>query len=193
MAVNHFEELVRAALNAQGYLTFENAAYRLHGNAKSLAGQDNPQLTASDIDLIGFAPRKKGPQRVLAINCKGSREGLRLPADAERISGRTRAPVAGCVPETGFRELCQPDWAIAFKDCIYRWTGERSFMHVMAVRSYTGEKRLWSCHPPFQQMLTEHLDIWDLDHIVRKIHEGRERLHVSNSVLKLVDLLYRPA
>ncbi len=192
MAVNLFEELVRAALNAQGYLTFENAAYALYPNAKSLAGKDNPNNAASDIDLIGFAPTIKGPKRVLAINCKGSKAGLSLPNDAVRVSAQTQQPVAGCAPQTGFRELSHPDWAKAFRAAVYRCTGEHCFTHVTAVRAIAGPRTGWTQHQPFKTILTEHLAVWDLDDIVRKLRKGVNRIHPGNNTLKLVDLL-RPA
>jgi hypothetical protein len=193
MAVNIFEELVRAALNAQGYLTFENAAYRLYDNAKSLAGKDNPYNPASDIDLIAFAPRKNGPSRTLAINCKGSREGLVLPRDVERISNRCKNSVAGTSPEKGFRELCQDDWAKAFRFCIHRWTGVKEFTHVTVVRRIEGDKRVWTTHPSFSKMLTPHLQLWDLDDVVKKLKHGESRLHMSNNMLRLVDLFHHAA
>lgn len=193
MAVNLFEELVRAALNAQVYLTFENAAYALHPNAKSLVGKDNPNNAASDIDLIGLAPRKTDrPARVLAINCKGSKAGLNLPSDALRVSDKTQQSVAGCPPQSGFRELSHPDWAKAFRAAVFRWTGEQCFTHVTVVRTIVGPRTGWTQHQPFKDNLTEHLDVWDLEDVVRKLRTGSNRIHPNNSILKLVDLL-RPA
>lgn len=193
MAVNIFEELVRAALNAQGYLTFENATYRLYDNARSLAGKENPQNSASDIDLIAFAPRKAGASRTLAVNCKGGRDGLVLPRDIERISNRSSNSVAGGSPEKGFRELCQEDWAKAFRACVHRWTGEKEFTHVTVVRHVEGSKDAWAKHSPFGKILTPHLMLWDMEDVVRKLRQGENRLHMSNNMIRLVDLFHHAA
>jgi hypothetical protein len=191
MAVNVFEELARAALNAQGYFTFENAAYRLHGNARSLAGKDNPANTPSDIDLIGVAPRKAGPARVLAVNCKGGREPLMLTRDIDRILNGSGQTVAGSPSRQGFREFADDDWAKAFRGCVGALTGESSFTHVTVVRAFEGDRTAWTRNEVFMKRLTPNLALWSLDDILRKLRDGEARLNVNNSTLKLVDLLDR--
>ena len=191
MAVNVFEELVRAALNAKGYLAFENAAYQLHKNAKSLVGLDNPVNNPSDIDLIGLHPHKTGPDRILAINCKGGHEPLTLPRDISRITEQSGALVAGSPARTGFRELCQPDWAKAFRHCVYTVTKVSSFTHVTAVRSVTGDRAEWTTNGGFQKILTPHLELWTLDDVLAAVRSSGHRVHMSNSTLKLVNLLDR--
>lgn len=188
MAVNTLEELVNAALNAQGYLTIENAAYSRHPNAKSLTGQDAKTNPASDIDVLAFAPLKTKAPKVYAINCKGNRDGLMLPAAAEQISAEPNSPLA-----KGFRELCQPDWATAYRHRVHGLTGCNDFVHVTVVRSFTGDARGWTEHAPFKATLTPHLKLWTIDQVIQMLLKGGEKLHFNNNARKLVDLLYRAA
>lgn len=188
MAVNTLEELVNAALNAQGYLTIENAAYSRHPNARSLKGQECKQNSASDIDVLAFAPLKTKTPKVYAINCKGTRDGLQLPTAAQQITAAPSSPLA-----RGFRELCQPDWATAYKHRIHGLTGCSDFVHVTVVRSFSGEARGWTEHEPFKAILTPQLRLWTIDDVVQMLLKGGEKLHFNNNARKLVDLLYRAA
>lgn len=188
MAVNTLEELVSAAFNAQGYLTIENAAYCRHSNAKSLQGEAQQPNDPSDIDVIAFAPRKTKVPKVYAVNCKGTRDGLVLPSAATQISANPDSPMA-----RGFRELCQPDWAKAFKYRVHGLTGCSDFVHVTVVRSFTGEITGWTEHAPFKAILTPHLKLWTIDDVVQMLLKGGEKLHFNNNARKLVDLLYKAA
>lgn len=193
MAVNIFEELVRAALNAQGYLTFENASYSLNSNARSLQDSDQLPPNPSDIDLIAIHPRKHGFDHVLAVNCKGGKEPLNVERDIQRIINGSNQYVAGGPAKTGFRELHDPDWAKAFRRCIGEVIGAKAtFTHITVVRSIEGNRVLWRENDVFKQNLKNPVDLWDFNDIIRFISRT-ERLNTNSNALKLVELFHRAA
>jgi len=186
MAVNIFEQLVRAALNADGYLTLENAAYRLHDD-------DQAVPHPGDIDLIAFHPRRNGLDRVLAVNCKSGKEPLQVERDVQRIIERSSETVSGSPAKSGFRELNDSDWAKAFRRCIGDVVGGKAaFTHVTVVRGIEGDRRLWTENESFRRILKNPLQLWDVNDILQRINRAGH-LHGGSNALKLVALFQRAA
>ncbi|MFS0771547.1 hypothetical protein [Sphingomonas sp. 1P08PE] len=186
MAVNLFEEIVRSAVQAQGYLTIENVCYRRHENAKGVVGTSDAHI-ASDIDLIAIAPHRQGHRRVLAVNIKGGREELRLPTARDRILNRSTACVAGSPAKSGYRELVDPDWRAAFKHAVHGATRESVFTHVTVCKRISGDRRLWTEEPEFR-LLTPHLLLCDVEDLLRWIGRRQDRLFANSTAIHLSDL-----
>ncbi len=136
---------------AEEYLLHEG--YFVRHNLKFLPRRDHPEFESqqdsnhSDIDVIGFHPKRTGPERVVVISCKSWQGGfdpaaeLRAIQDNRVVSGRERW--------RAFRELVKPKWSEAFMAAVLHASGERSFTYVLAVTKVVGDKSKWERHQPF--------------------------------------------
>ena len=189
MAVDLFEEIVRGAFQAARYLTTENVPYKLNPNAKGIRSGRWRADAVSDIDLIAMHPRRSGKAKVLAISCKGGGEPLVIERDLARLSaGNPNQSVAGSCAATGFRELTDPDWAIAFRQAVHAVTGAAEFTHVLAVKKACGERKMWNDHAAFHR-LTPHLTILDLTDLLAMLRRSDARLFRNSTTARLADLV----
>lgn len=143
------EQLVEEYLIHRGYF--------VRHNVKFLPRKDHPDFRSSqdsnhsDIDVLGFNPRKEGAERVWAVSCKSWQSGFnpeRMIAEIEENKF-----VAGKEAWKRFRELVKPKWSEAFVSAIEDATGQRSFTYVTAVTKLTGSAERWQAHAPFSEAL----------------------------------------
>lgn len=143
------EQIVDDYLNLQGYFTTHNIPFR---PTKSHPKYDS-QLDSvpSDIDILGIHPRRRGKERVVAINCKSWQGGFRDKLLLEQLREERKNPKK----ETWhrFRELWIPKWSEAFRQEIYERTGAKSFTYRIAVTRLIGTGDGWVNEPRIRQNL----------------------------------------
>ena len=139
------EQLVEEFLIHRGYF--------VRHNIKFLPRKDHPDFVSkqdsnhSDIDVLGFNPKLKGPNRVWAVNCKSWQAGLNPEQKIKQI--RENKIVSGREAWRGFRELVVPKWSEAFISSVKEATGEPAFTYVTAVTHLKGTPETWEQHPLF--------------------------------------------
>ena len=103
------EQLVDDYLQGKGYFTCHNVKFLPRKNHP----QANPKKDSnhSDIDVIGFNPLEKGPDRVWVVSCKSWQQGLKIESKLKEIKGKKIA--GGREAWKGFRELIEPKWSEA--------------------------------------------------------------------------------
>ena len=73
------EQIVDDYLNFQGYFTIHNVPF--HPDKLRSDYESREDSVPSDIDVVGFNPKKSGVERVLVVTCKSWQGGFH----AERL------------------------------------------------------------------------------------------------------------
>lgn len=133
------EQVVDDYLQHCGYFTIHNVRFKPDKNHPDY--NRNQDSVASDVDVVGFNPLKKGPARVWVVSCKSWQPGFDATAQLNAIN----AP-----PKLGkkerwrrFRELFNSKWATAFRAKIEAITGQSQFRYSIAVTSVRGNVDDW--------------------------------------------------
>ena len=127
--------------------------YFVRHNVKFLPRKDHPDFghkldsNHSDIDVLGYHPGLRGPNRVWAVSCKSWQGGFNPISKINEITLNKK--IAGREAWKGFRELASPKWSEAFVAAIEEATGQRQFTYVTAVTKLVGDRSIWENHPPF--------------------------------------------
>lgn len=143
------EQIVEEYLVHKGYF--------VQHNIKFLPRKDHPDYIKnqdsnhSDIDVLGYHPKKKGEQKVMAVSCKSWQKGFNPAAEIEAIE--KDKTLRGRKAWKAFRELTKPKWSEAFLKAVKDTTGENRFTYVTAVTRCKGEKSIWENHIPFRNAL----------------------------------------
>ena len=129
------EQVVDDYLNLQGYFTTHNVPF------KPDPTRDDYETAAdsvpSDIDVVGFHPRKRGRKRVIVVSCKSWQRGMNPIAVLEQLQG--------CRPNPRrrdrwhqFRELWKPKWNEGLRKAVLDLTGQSTFQYRIAVTRISG-------------------------------------------------------
>ncbi|MCA9272995.1 MAG: hypothetical protein KDA31_08125 [Phycisphaerales bacterium] len=143
------EQLVDDYLQSRGYFTIHNI--------KFLPRKDHPDFIKlqdsnhSDIDVLGYNPRRDGTDRVLAVSCKSWQTGFPVRAILDEIENNKRR--SGKETWRSFRELVRPKWSEAFIAAIEAATGSSQFTYITAVTVIKGDRSDWESHKRFQTAL----------------------------------------
>jgi hypothetical protein len=137
------EQIVDDYLNFLGYFTIHNVPF--HPD-KSKSGYDAKEDSVpSDIDVIGFNPRKRGAERVMVVTCKSWQGGFHAERLLEQLQGKRKNPKREIWRH--FRELWVPKWSDAFRKEIESRTGASAFTYKIAVTRLVGDSSGWSSDP----------------------------------------------
>lgn len=143
------EQLVDDYLQLNGYFTRHNIKFRPRKDHPAYFSQDDS--VASDIDIIGFHPRRQGTDRVWVVSCKSWQVGFNVRSRLTELEQNKRR--SGRESWRGFRELMKPKWSEAFCDTIERETGSRKFTYITAVTRFSGDRAAWENYPAFRTAL----------------------------------------
>lgn len=133
------EQLVEEFLIHRGYFVRHNIKYLPDKNHPlSIKNKDSNH---SDIDVLGFHPNLRGPERVWAVSCKSSQSGFNPKAEIDAI--RQNKILRGKDAWKFYRELVKDKWSEAFRKVIEENTGTKKFTHVLAVTKLNSDKDVW--------------------------------------------------
>lgn len=137
------EQIVDDYLNLQGYFTTHNVPFGPRKDHDEYEARNDS--VASDIDVIGINPRRRGPKRVIVVTCKSWQPGFH----AERLLAQLRGELKNPKRETWrhFRELWIPKWSEAFRHEVEYLTGVRRFHYRIAVTRLVGDADAWATDP----------------------------------------------
>jgi hypothetical protein len=137
------EQVVDDYLKFKGYFTTHNITFRPRSDHPEFVGMQDS--VRSDVDVVGYHPRRSGLDRVMVVSCKAWQGGFDATAKLAELRGEKRNPKR----ETWrhFRELWIPKWSDAFREKIFELTGERDFSYRIAVTRLQGDARAWEKDP----------------------------------------------
>lgn len=162
------EQIVDDYLQLNGYFTIHNVRFRPDPDHPDYVANDD--RVTSDVDVVGYNPRKRGTARVWVVSCKSWQGGFNASRKLRELRGEVRNPKRAFWRHV--RELWVPKWAEAFRGEIHRRTNSTQFGYSLAVTRLIGDGSEWACEPrilenlggnPFsfltlEQMWTEYLD-----------------------------------
>ncbi|MGD8454353.1 MAG: nuclease-related domain-containing protein [Phycisphaerae bacterium] len=143
------EQLVDDYLQLQGYFTQHNLKFRPRPDHPDFDSQHDSNH--SDIDVLGYHPRLRGPRRVMVVSCKSWQTGFPVCAIIDELEhNKVRS---GRPTWKAFRELVCPKWSEALIAAVESATGCRQFTYVTAATKITGDRKEWEAYPPFREAM----------------------------------------
>ncbi|MEN8839558.1 MAG: hypothetical protein ABF288_00400 [Octadecabacter sp.] len=179
------EQVVGEYLLSKGYFVRHNIKFRPRlDHPDRISDKDSNH---SDIDVLGFNPKKTGPKRVIAVSCKSWQSGFRVATKIDELEKNKK--VSGRQAWHAFRELMVPKWSEAFIDAIYEETGTRNFTYVTAVSKIKGEKKDWETYAPFKSALAGNpVTMWSFEDMVTELNSNKSTTLAGTEVGRLLQL-----
>lgn len=170
-----------------------NEGYFVQHNIKFLPRTDHPDYVQnldsnhSDIDVLGYHPKKTGPKKVMAVSCKSWQSGFIPASYLDKIKHNKK--IAGREAWKSFRELTSPKWSQGFCDAVYAATCEKSFTYVLAVSHCKGDATLWEQEPGFRQALNGNpIMVLSFSRMVERIGDGLGTTLAATEVGRLLQM-----
>lgn len=123
------EQIVDDYLQFQGYFTTHNVKFR--PDPSHLDFVESKDSGPSDIDVLAYHPRRRGPAQVLVVSSKAWQRGFSPTSVLTKL--RRDRPVAGKRASLHFRELWIPKCSDALHAKVRELTGVRTFTYLVAV------------------------------------------------------------
>lgn len=180
------EQLVDDYLRFKGFFTVHNV--RFLPSSKDPAYVKRADSNASDIDVVGFHPRRKGAGRVWVVSCKSWQGGFDPAARIAAIKGARK--LAGREAWKGFRELVKKKWADGLIAQIERLTGSTQFTYVTAVTKLTGAPAVWQEHKSFRDNLRGNpIKVLTLHEMLGDLYKKTNTTVASSEVGRLLQVM----
>jgi hypothetical protein len=129
------EQIVEDYLQFMGYFTTHNVRFKPSpGHADFVGDQDR---VSSDVDVVGYHPRKTGVDRVIVVTCKSWQAGFNPRKKLLELRGGTGP--RNRLTWHHFRELWVPKWSQAFRETVRELTDASEFSYRIAVTRFQGE------------------------------------------------------
>lgn len=123
------EQVVDDYLQFRGYFTTHNIRFRPRADHVEYTSRDDSVY--SDVDVVGYNPKRDGIDRVVVVSCKAWQSGFDATAKLAELRGEKTNPKRATWRH--FRELWVPKWSEAFRAAIEELTGEKQFLYRLAV------------------------------------------------------------
>lgn len=180
------EQLVDDYLQSQGYFTRHNIKFR--PNSKHPDFESKKDSNHSDIDVIGYNPKKTGFERVMVVSCKSWQSGFRVDWWLENLATNRR--ISGRESWQFFRELIKPKWSQALLDEVETITGTRKFTYVQAVTAVVGDRKKWEKRPDFLKALNGNpIQMLDLSQMLHHIENLSTTTMASSDIGRVLQLM----
>src|SRR4051812_9229379 len=101
------EQVVDDYLKFKGYFTIHNVGFRPRTDHPDY--DRNQDSVRSDVDVVGYHPRKSGTERVIVVSCKAWQGGFDATAKLNELRGVKKNPKRQTWRH--FRELWVPKWS----------------------------------------------------------------------------------
>lgn len=137
------EQIVDDYLQTQGYFTTHNVRFNPSKDHPDYVSRNDS--VASDVDVVGFHPRRTGRDRVMVVSCKSWQTGFDATRILAQLRGEAKNPKRP--QELRFRELWLPKWSQGFRQRIEELTGQNEFTYCLAVTHVKGDTAAWSADP----------------------------------------------
>ena len=179
------EQIVEEYLLHCGYFVRHNLKFRPRSGHPDFIG--NQDSNHSDIDVIGFHPRKRGSRQVLVVSCKSWQGGFSPRRWIEAI--KDNKTLHGRPAWKTLRELTEPKWSEAFLEAVRDVTGTGKFTYVTAVNRLEGDKSVWEQHKPFSDAIGRNpVEILTFSEMVARIQGGLSTALAGTEVGRMLQL-----
>ncbi len=180
------EQLVDDYLQLGGFFTTHNVKFQpAKGDPDYVVAQD---CVPSDVDVVGFHPLRKGPDRVWVVSCKSWQGGFNPGEWIISIEKNKR--VSRREAWHWFRELVKKKWADALITKIEKFTGSTEFTYVTAVTKLRGGPSDWQQHPPFKRNLRGHpIVILTLQEILTHTYKATSTTLAASEIGRLLQVI----
>ena len=179
------EQIVEEYLIHKGYFVQHNIKFRPREDHPDFIKKDDSSY--SDIDVLAYHPKLRGPKRVFAVSCKSWQKGfganywITAINEGKEVNRREAWK--------GYRELCKPKWSEAFIQAIKDATGSKQFTHVLAVAYIRDDKSVWENHAPFSEAIGGNpLRVITFEEMVTEIHQGLGTTLAATEVGRLLQM-----
>ena len=143
------EQIVEEYLLHAGYFVRHNLKFRPSRDDKGFKSKEHSNH--SDIDVIGFHPKKKGYEKVVVVSCKSWQQGFN---PLKQIGSVNKSKTLGGRDAwKSSRELWKEIWSNAFLREIKEATGASKFTYITAVTHVVGDRSIWEQHSVFKENL----------------------------------------
>lgn len=179
------EQLVTDYFEAQGYFTIADVKFRPDPRDRDYDSQQD--CVHSDIDVLGFHPRKRGPGKVVAVSCKSWQHGFDVSRELGYLeSGKT---ISKREAWRRYRELVNPKWAKALRRTIEARTGCRNFLYYTAVTKLIGNREAWEQNPLFRRTLRAEIKVITLAEMADEVLSGLTTTVTNSELGRTLQLL----
>lgn len=137
------EQVVDDYLKFKGFFTIHNVPFRPRSDHPDYVGALDS--VRSDVDVVGYHPRRSGAGRVVVVSCKAWQGGFDATAKLAELRGEKKNPKRDTWRH--FRELWIPKWSEAFREAVVELTGEPKFTYRVAVTRLRGDATAWADDP----------------------------------------------
>jgi hypothetical protein len=180
------EQLVDDYLKFNGFFTVHNVKFKPAKTHPEYLTKDD--AVASDVDVIGFHPKREGTDRVWVVSCKSWQEGFDPSERVAAIENSKRRE--GRAAWKSFRELAKAKWADGLIAEMEKLTGSTQFTYVTAVTKLRGDSSIWERHQPFIKNLHGNpIKILTLNDMLRGLNEKLTTTVASSQVGRLLQVI----
>jgi len=179
------EQIVEEYLISKGYFVRHNLKFLPPKSHRNFVAKED--VNHSDIDVLGYHPTKRGPDKIWAVSCKSWQSGFNAEAWLRNIN--EEKTVSGRPAWKHFRELCSEKWSEGFVSAVHNATGTKKFTHVVAAAKVVGSRKNWEQHTPFQQAIGGNpLKIIGFVEMVQEMQQGLSRTLAGSEVGRLLQM-----
>jgi len=180
------EQLVDDYLKSKGFFTIHNVKFR--PSSEHLNYEKAKDCVASDVDVVGFHPRRGGYNKVWVVSCKSWQNGFDPKARINAIENDK--VLDGRKAWQGFRELVKPKWAEALIEEIKKLTGTTQFTYITAVTKLIGPATTWEQNEKFKKNLGGNpIKILTLKEMLSEIYTTTKTSVASSEVGRLLQVI----
>lgn len=160
------EQIVEEYLLHAGYFVRHNIKFKPDSTDPGFKTKEHSNH--SDIDVIGWHPKKNGIDRLVVVSCKSWQQGFN---PAKQINAAENGKkLGGRDAWKSSRELWSEIWANAFLRKIKETTGISKFTYITAVTHVVGDRSIWEQNKKFKKILRGNpIKIIDLSEMMKEI------------------------
>jgi hypothetical protein len=160
------EQIVEEYLLHAGYFVRHNLKFRPLPDDPGFKSKEHSNH--SDIDVIGWHPKKLGIDKLVVVSCKSWQQGFN---PSKQINAAEKGKkLGGRDAWKSSRELWKEIWANAFIRKIKETTGTSKFTYITAVTHVVGDRSIWEQNPKFRKILQGNpIKIIDLTEMMKDI------------------------
>ena len=180
------EQLVDDYLKFNGFFTVHNVKFQPSPTDPEYVKKDD--CVPSDVDVIGFHPKRDGVNRVWVVSCKSWQAGFDPKDKIASIEGDKT--VSGRKAWRSFRELVKRKWADGLIAEVERLTDSSQFTYLTAVTKLRGDATPWQQYHLFRQNLRGNpIRILTLQEMLSDLYAKMKTTVASSEVGRLLQVI----
>ena len=180
------EQLVDDYLKFNGFFTVHNVKFQPATTDPDYVKRDD--CVASDVDVIGFHPKREGTERVWVVSCKSWQAGFDPREKIASIEGNK--VVSGRQAWQAFRELIKRKWADGLITKVESLTGSTLFTYVTAVTKLKGDAAIWEGYALFKSNLRGNpIKVLTLQQMLSDLYQKTDTTVASSEVGRLLQVI----